>query len=98
MKRLLLSLCGGILIPFSLAALRTKMDDWERLGEFLREALWWPLILWKRLTKPDCDFCLPLDGLIVSVIYNVLLFSLLTYAFLRLRERRRRAGLRPPLP
>ena len=65
------------------------MAESQSLGqwsEYLRFVLFWPLILWKKAVMPESDLYLPLEALFITIIYNILVFSLLTYAFLRWRN------------
>ena len=87
MKRLLLSVSGGIIITLFLFVLKNLMVSWPGLDRWsivLGIVLFWPFILWKEAFVPDCDLCFPIKIFAATLIYDVLIFSLLTYVLLRL--------------
>jgi hypothetical protein len=74
----------------------TDYPSLDQVSSHLYKFLFWPLLLWEKLFVPDCGFCVSLEGLILAVIYNVLIYSLLTYVILRWLESRK--SRIPPLP
>ncbi|HEV2761631.1 MAG TPA: hypothetical protein VGV38_01455 [Pyrinomonadaceae bacterium] len=86
MRLLLRSLHGGIAATVFLFTLLYYVRDRPALSRPLGEMLSWPWSLYDRLYTSDCPLCL--GGLVVTLLCNLLTYSLLTYAVLRLAGRR----------
>ena len=89
MVRFWLSIVGGIVIPFTLAVIKLRLTEYPSLNKIvtaLDYLLFWPILLWGQPSYSDCVIC-PLDyPSIAAIVFNVLAFSLLTYAFLSWRN------------
>ncbi|HYP53818.1 MAG TPA: hypothetical protein VEQ42_09785 [Pyrinomonadaceae bacterium] len=89
MRRLLRSVFGGFSATVFLFTLLYYLQNWPALLRPLGVAALWPMLLWGRLFPTKCFMCLPLVGLTLTLVYNLTLFSLLTYAVLRRADRRK---------
>ncbi len=99
MKRFLLSLCGGLLIPISLfivfllsAALfeMTRMDWVVKIAFY---SIAWPPDVWEPIFPNSCESCGPTDEAIAATIATDFIFySLVTYLIQLLIGRLRGGG------
>lgn len=96
MMRILKSIAGGILIPLLLFLLAMAGDTsdvgWlERAAFAPFAAVVWPLFIFSPLfpPPPECPSCVAtLPAVVASVVVDFLAYALMTYAALRLYERR----------
>lgn len=88
MRRLLRSVFGGFSATVFLFTLLYYLQAWPALLRPLGVAVLWPLLLWERLFPTTCFMCLPVAGFALTLAYNLLLYSSLTYAALRRAGRR----------
>jgi len=97
MRRLLISISGGVFIPLLLFALSMMMverleHNWEMgwLAILLMFSIVGPMVIWERVFPhlPACPSCAPTDTAIVATIVTVFLFySLLTFSIQLVIER-----------
>ncbi len=107
MKRLLLSVLGGFIVPFLIAVTTGPLSTYTRdrtINFWLDLPTGWPRILYFGLTGPLSPHPLANDEtafLIYIIGCDVLLYSMLTYAFLWMFSIMRRRELsydQPPPP
>lgn len=97
MKRLFLSLAGGVLFPASFLVMTLMITDILGLRELkpvaklLFLAVAWPLKFFSYMfPADDSDFSPTSEALIASALVDLFLYSMLSYVFLWLRARRKR--------
>ncbi len=86
MRRFLIAITGGILIPlflfgFTMMTAESLEHQWglEWLANLLMFSFVGPMVIWERVF-PSCPSCGPADTAIVATIVTVFLFySLMTY-------------------
>lgn len=99
MKRLTLSVFGGIVIPFAYSVVAFKLSRYvksENLNLLISYPVRWPLLVLSHLG-------FPVEKNVATVLYligcNVLLYTLLTYCLLLvILKRKRREFASPPNP
>ncbi len=104
MRRLLVSITGGILIPISLFALTMMLGEslehrWGLgwLANLLMFSFVGPMAIWERVFphSPSCPSCGPTDTAIVATLVTVFLFySVATYLIHVLIKRLRHREVR----
>ncbi len=104
MRRLLISITGGIFIPlflfaFTMMAVESLEHDWGLgwLANLLMFSFVGPMVIWERVFPhlPSCPSCGPTDKAIVATIVTVFLFySVSTYLIQVLIKRLRRREVR----
>ena len=100
MKRLALSLLGGIAIPFVYAIIVGPLSTYianESLNHYLSYPIRWPILILYRLFLTDV---LSNEGLLLLLIIgcNVFLYTLLTYCVLLVFSRRKQTEPKLPPP
>lgn len=104
MRRLLVSLAAGFVIPFVYTATTGPLSlhiRSERINYLLWLPVGWPKILYLGLLAPFTNRAHRLDDdslFVLTVVCDVLLYGSLTYFFLRLRSARRRQTYDEPPP
>ena len=100
MKRLLISICGGLSIPLVLfVAAATLLPllqqlDMEWAARFLFDTFMWPLRIWAPIFPNPCESCGPSDAAIIAtIITDFLLYSSLTHLIQVIIARARRRGV-----
>ena len=97
MKRLVLSVVGGILIPFLysiLAGPLTTQIDNEVLEDYLGYPVRWPILILFALEVQLNEIGL----IVIAIVANVTLYSLLTYCALIVFSRPKEQYVSPPPP
>lgn len=86
MERLLISLCGGVVLPLFLLALNFPATVIFGPGphSLLLYSIGWPYFIWDPVFPPQpCNSCINLKAIIASVITDFVAYSLLTYLMQR---------------
>ena len=104
MRRLLISICGGIFIPLSLFAFTATVGEtleydmeMEWAVNLLLYSFAGPLKIWDRTfpPPPSCPSCGPTTAALLATVITVFIFySLLTYVVQVMIERLRRREVR----
>jgi hypothetical protein len=98
MKRLVLSVVGGVAIPVVYTAIVIPLTiyiDNDTWGHYLSYPVRWPVILYYQFVSFD----VPGDGLtILFIACNVLLYTLVTYVLLLTFSKPKATSRLPPPP
>jgi hypothetical protein len=102
MKRLLLSVLCGFVVPFVYAAVAAPLSFYiesERLKYLLWVPVGWPRILQLRLfNSPRILFIGGTASAVIQIVCDVALYASLTYILLTLRSHRKRKTYTEPPP
>ena len=93
MKRKLLSVAGGVGIPFMLRVIwlqLAKYPSLDGLSQIISSLVFWPRWVADSIFPPRCESCITNEAIAALMIGNFLTYSLLTYAVLWWRAKRRR--------